>query len=1293
MDRTITLSCTGLNSDIYVNIYDKAEGRTIGDCDGAEASTDGLGFIQGNGTVSATDNKGNTSFCVVLFTTNDKYKDAKITASLGDITGTATFTEGSITTLFGDEVSITGYVAYLCDFTFAEDEEDCNYSFAVSNITCKFTITCELPSSEVLYINGSKISSSDTITINSNETKTLIIRGEYSGENWRKQYVSSISGCEYTVAQGLYTEYDEDDQDLITAVYQRLVLTLSNATDNISIVIGDKEYTSNVVIQYKSYNLITGEKETLYSETKEVSSITDTIIYVPNITGYDQPTVKEDSNFTYIGLSDEYDLAYFNTFMYEEQANGEYALELNVATDIDYIYVCYTIGKIDITTKVINGTYSGATEIEYNGTAEVVITPDEGYEVDNIYVYGATTKYTFSGDVLTIGLSYPTNYVTIQVKCIKKTYIDPSTTLQEISGAWSTDKIKDGLVRRLNLSSELDSITLVIENSTKLDINLYDIVAYSYNSEIEYWIVGQFTENISYNVGTEYFTYQIDLVSPTKLFELITLPCANHTNILGDNGITVGEYLKEKLTYYCASQMSPIFVRNKEYTQKLYFTLDLPYGLASMVCPEFSIGECTMRELIDYFMSMKNCTFKATLLYDDNLYFKITYLDYNTRGNTIKSEDMIITRSNTIENAATHLRSKLDNVINQKSITEYQVVKCEGVIISTDDYKLILNNPIYDIEHVYVTLQIKRRLVAVTESDNGGYILLQGTFLKYDREVDFNVTIDITDYVVIKTIYEALETSGSIHACDYSGNLKNNTMYYERGGNTIENMMYQVNNWIGTSSDPTIANAIYAAFHNTPIATVVVKIVDFDGNKQDTSDTFNSKVENLGWTDTLVYNIDDYDCTFMWLDVAQEWLRKELPYYSDDPSNYYFEIAYKTYVSNAMITEKTKYDSKRRKAVLFNNQTDTLVDTSKFTVQSIERVNQLGNDQLTFVGQTEDSSRVPQIGDIYDSDYTITNINLSCTNGIYEYKGFMTKNFVNTSLYTSFNKQKRYTSLASADEASVRHEIRTYYVEVNLDDTGTIPEFDYSKESHIAKCVIEYSNDKTLKLVMPVNTVYEGNLIKLTTCFQDNVVAGRRVGNSQEVISGTESIPMIDVKYTDDNGEFESISVYYYEDVDFDVSNTIDYNISQIQKLPKEINFLRSDPMGISEFDFKKDNREVIRLTTQLVFYNDDSTIIIGNNFSKLFDSKCAIYIRNKGFSYYDQILRTSSMTLVADYDYGLFSKNKYLRFLNDGEVFENVNLCVVDQESRLVLAVNNYSSEYIVFSDLIDKNAIVEID
>lgn len=848
--------------------------------------------------------------------------------------------------------------------------------------------------------------------------------------------------------------------------------------------------------------------------------------------------------------------------------------------------------------------------------------------------------------------------------------------IYEINERWYSTNIQDGIVKTENNSPELDSMTVIINNTEELDIKIRDIVGL--NDHISdkdiYMIVATFDEELATSSnGTQTYKYTLNLISPTKLFETVVLPNTANTNI-GQN-VTIKEFLREKFDYYMSFQFDGIE------NSIPAFTWEFPDGLGDMICPEFVLGECTMRELLNYLWSIKNCAFKCEIRWlQQSIYvFVITYLDYNKRGKQLYTEDMIIKKTNTIENNATHLKSNLGQTIDEETVIEKAVMRPEGYIYNTNDLKLILNKKIYDLISFRICLKVKKYYARWTPTNDGPVYADGGSLV-------FEVKFDATNYIFEKKIFDTLpvmkpagssgNTSGWTYPC------KNAACFWERGSNIIDGLLEPTSGWFGWSTDYALTYIIKRL--GTPLESRKVS-----GREA----TWTTPPSGFGWSN----------------DSGGVGGANTFYIESSIPGEVFFEVVYKSYNEQTNIIVEQSSPINSRKSILINNQNDILVKPEKFIVQSLEKVNQMGNQQKYFVGMTTNINRVPKISD-YDGDYTVTNVNYKITNGIYEYTGWMAKNFINTALYTFMEKQKRYTALASQEEALQRDEVLPLIAKINLSQNSMSTPKNYSKKSRYVVTMMGFTSQTANNeyLIMPAKTLYAGNMIIYSMSFMDNVVGGRYKGDN--TISGTNTFPMKDLKYVDSNGEFKGVKCTWYEGLileHYSGDNAYEHIIESLERLPERCSYmtdgLESDPLAHDDggynpifyntFKFKKDNREKITLTAEIIFKTDNNNIIIGNNFSKFFTAdKIAIYKRSRVFTYLDQIVNTSECIAATAEDFGIFETPTptQIKDVIAGVGYNNLswsglrgnNIAFVGPDNELLFAINNYNGEYIRFGD-----------
>lgn len=823
--------------------------------------------------------------------------------------------------------------------------------------------------------------------------------------------------------------------------------------------------------------------------------------------------------------------------------------------------------------------------------------------------------------------------------------------IYEINEQWWSTNIRDGLVVRNNESPELDSITIVIDNENSLAIKQWDVVGLNdqVHNEDVFYVIATFDEEIAVcSDNITKYKYTLNLVSPTKLFESVVLPNISNTNI--GNDLTIKEFLEEKFDYYMSFMFSGLENGSP------CFSWDFPDGLGDMVCPEFTLNEPNMRELLNYLWSIKNCTFRCYIKQTGSVYsYVISYLDYNKKGNQVYSEDMITKRSNTIENSATHLRSNLGNTINETIVTEVQPFKTDAYVYSTNDLKIILNNPVYDVYSLKIYAVVKRYYARWTATADGPIYAAGGSLL-------FEVKIDATDYIFPKKQYDTLNimnpsgSSGATGSWTYPN--KNSSCYWENGKNTIEGLLTKTEGWLGWTSTRAVEYIINRATINAADTRLISGLAD--------GTSWTSPPDGYGWADENGNYGTDY-------------------YLQTAVKDLFFEIKYKTYdYQTASIAEQTTPINVRR-SMITDNQNDSMINLEKYIVGSIEKINQMGNDQKTFVGMTTNISRSPLIGD-YDGDYTIVNIEYTIKNGIYEYHGIMSKDFINTALYKFMDRQKRYTALATADESLQRDEVMPLHSFIVLRSNALSNAKNYTIASNVVKCTFGWDrNDSSWAqydqyLLMPAKTRYVGNMIMYSTIFPDNASGGKHRGASK--ISGTDTYPMVEELYVNDDGEFKGVNCEWFEDYTFKQYTDYDHILEAINAIPHQYQVLETidgDENGAYNklfsyrFKFIKDNRERISLINEVIFKSDNTNIIVGNNMARFFVDSVRVVKRTRAFQYLDQIVNVNECTIISS-SFDVSSNYNNIVISTTG------NIAFVGPNNELLFAVNDYNGEYIAF-------------
>ena len=120
---------------------------------------------------------------------------------------------------------------------------------------------------------------------------------------------------------------------------------------------------------------------------------------------------------------------------------------------------------------------------------------------------------------------------------------------REILGTYNVTSVRVGHVVTNNLSNELDSLTVILTNIPKINIQSYDIVEFTdENDNVTYWLVANIEKTFTTFKEPFLYEYVVDLISPTKLLE-IPIPSHTITNVpYSDRGIN--RFCKDAVDMY-----------------------------------------------------------------------------------------------------------------------------------------------------------------------------------------------------------------------------------------------------------------------------------------------------------------------------------------------------------------------------------------------------------------------------------------------------------------------------------------------------------------------------------------------------------------------------------------------------------------------------------------------------------------------------------------------------------------------------------------------------------------------
>lgn len=328
---------------------------------------------------------------------------------------------------------------------------------------------------------------------------------------------------------------------------------------------------------------------------------------------------------------------------------------------------------------------------------------------------------------------------------------------------------KDGLIYVDNLNETLDSGIVVCESIDRLDITPLDKLDIKFPN-VNYeraMIVSSFNEEVaSYNPPK--FNYAIQYVSPVLLTERITLPNLSIKRVYKTKNDE--DWLIKENGYYSRSVAYYIYQYMNEYFDLGEWMLSAELELLAMdkICPEMSFDRPNLKEVMNALLQSLDLIFYIDMVKSGNKYvYIIKGLNPNIEGNPIDTSkldrDVIQQSSNYY---ASNLDIELTNSISNKTTKaiQYLTPRTDDAILTTDNAKLIVNEPIYEIEKV----ELHAGIFEFKDTYNNDIIL------------DW---VDISEYVVEKSIYEGLKVEY------WTGELsKLNTLYYTQGDNQIEGL-------------------------------------------------------------------------------------------------------------------------------------------------------------------------------------------------------------------------------------------------------------------------------------------------------------------------------------------------------------------------------------------------------------------------------------------------------------------------------------------------------------------------
>ena len=433
-------------------------------------------------------------------------------------------------------------------------------------------------------------------------------------------------------------------------------------------------------------------------------------------------------------------------------------------------------------------------------------------------------------------------------------------------------------------------------------------------------------------------------------------------------------------------------------------------------------------------------------------------------------------------------QTKINNTEIRQDLTEY------ASDIEIDAQNVYNKNAITHTPTSYTPKTSEQLLVT---TDNQQLILNKPIFevkkvtVKFPRTFGVNAPndssemkiLDITNRVVNKKVWDTfVDSNSSGRVADTSTvKYKRNYLYYEEGKNFID-LSFKEDDWLGVLSPDhrAIENVIYYASGST------ITTTQFAG-------------------------------------FLQEKIVFEVEYLTTD--NILFRVA--------------KDVQPRNKSVLISSQESSLIDAEAFGKQQQEFVNRIGNREMTITGRYETYSSIPDLKDYID-DFVLVEREIQIHESHYNFKGLLTEHYSKDNMFAGINSERKYFSIAEANEASISNHLTQVNLTVSNNDeanssflgqteTYVVENFGKKDKYIQGALVLTDETDTATPSGQPKNEILLettshpiGKSVVVTMQMTDNFNSQRGVYRNGNTGYSTF------VPYVDSNGRFEEIKIHLY---------------------------------------------------------------------------------------------------------------------------------------------------------------------
>ena len=347
--------------------------------------------------------------------------------------------------------------------------------------------------------------------------------------------------------------------------------------------------------------------------------------------------------------------------------------------------------------------------------------------------------------------------------------------LREILGTYNVISVRVGHVVTNNLSNELDSLTVILTNIPKINIQSYDIVEFTdENDDVTYWLVANIEKTFTTFKEPFLYEYVVDLISPTKLLEI---PIPSHT-------ITNVPYSNRGINRFCKDAVDMYFKLGGRYKNINVAILFYDYGVNHTAdnttinkfinynnghAPECTFEKPTLREFLDYLFGFLGYASRAVIEHTSSgqsisSYRVVIYpMNLNFEGNEINSDDIVeIKEQMRAENYITTIENNMDEVISPTTVKEYLPIKCEDAILNDQTTVLLTQYKMYDVKSFKLNINTNNRFKVMFHKVNQSNSAMISEFWIYCGYTESQLA-DNNDTSIIDGMYYEIDSNGLLH--------------------------------------------------------------------------------------------------------------------------------------------------------------------------------------------------------------------------------------------------------------------------------------------------------------------------------------------------------------------------------------------------------------------------------------------------------------------------------------------------------------------------------------------------